>query len=404
MWTASKTRRLVRRMLLSLAVSVLALAVAEGLTRYLRPELRRSALYRIMSEESVGDWSRPDESFHHVGDGIFHLDFPAASAGANARILITGDSFAMGQGVAGQERFGALLAQSIAAQSLGGRTAVDVLATSSYSPAIYRNIVRRALEGTAYAYVFVFVDQTDPIDDLIYESDVRTDDPLRFDVARMSRRRQTIDRTYAAILAELAPGPLSLRDFALYNGLNSPHLLRYLPPADPAAEYVHLARRLRRPLILAFNQGVRTPQLERARQLLVEHLDEIAALCEQARVPLVLAANPWEYQVAASPGGMSRVSGLPARLPCENRLESLLAEHFAARGKVAVLGLTRAFRAYPEPARLFLHESPNEIHWGPAGHRLVADEVRAVISPAGSPGDSPRPWDLRPPGAGHRND
>jgi len=102
--------------------------------------------------------------------------------------MLVGDSFTMGFGVGKEKRFGTLLQQH-----LGEGTKVDVLATSSYSPVIYRNVARKALSLASYRVVGVFVDQTDPTDDLIYQEDLLDNDSKMFDVSRMTERTRSIE-------------------------------------------------------------------------------------------------------------------------------------------------------------------------------------------------------------------
>ena len=102
-----------------------ALLFLELIVRVLEPEATRAALFsRLAGERST--WARPDAEFHHVGEGIFRLDFPGPSASPFPRIMVVGDSFVMGHGVGEEQRFGNLLQQR-----LGSPAHVDVLATSS---------------------------------------------------------------------------------------------------------------------------------------------------------------------------------------------------------------------------------------------------------------------------------
>ena len=55
---------------------------------------------------------------------------------------------------------------------MGDAWQVHILARPSYSPVIYRAIVREACPLVRNKVVAVFVDQTDPCDDLLYELDL----------------------------------------------------------------------------------------------------------------------------------------------------------------------------------------------------------------------------------------
>src|SRR5262245_49188039 len=176
-------RRWLAKILVSGFLLVAGLATIEAAVRILHPEATRWAILDRLEREQ-NRWVHPDREFHHLGDAPYSLRFPSTRDGQE-RLMIVGDSFAMGHGVDEASRFGALLQMN-----LGETIAVDVLAVSSYSPVIYENIVRRALAASPYRAVVIFVDQTDPADDRIYQIDVLRDEPFRlFDLDSMRDRQ-----------------------------------------------------------------------------------------------------------------------------------------------------------------------------------------------------------------------
>src|SRR5258708_1121331 len=218
-----------------LAVSaILGLALAELVVRLLLPDLTRgSMVLRLTNERPT--WSRPDAEFHHVGDGIYHLNFPDRSEPGVNRVMIVGDSYAMGERVGEQARFGHLLQQHLAKSAR-----VDVLATTGYSPVIYRNVVRKAFSLATYRAVALFIDQTDPSDELIYQEDVIDDGKsISFDIDRIAERQKVLDAAYLGLLKRLRAS--ALRNFALVNMLHPLSLADDFKPDDKFYRYVRLS-------------------------------------------------------------------------------------------------------------------------------------------------------------------
>jgi hypothetical protein len=277
----------------------------------------------------------------------------------------------MGHGVGVEHRFGTILGRHLA-----GVADVDVLASTSYSPIVYRNIVRRALEANRYAAVAVFVDQTDPQDDVIYRKDLVDPDATTFDVATMAERKAEVLAAYDDLEAGLGGVRGLPRRLAAVNVLfPPPGLLDVLPEESAHRPYVALSLARTR-LRQIFDQE---PEARLARTMtatLFLYLDESVRIARSAGALVVLAANPWEDQVSRAP----RVArGTAGPYPRENRLERLLVERYGRLPGVIVLGLTAELRAASEPSKLFLDEPAYEVHWSRAGHEVVERALREVV-------------------------
>ncbi len=355
--------RLARRVAVSAGVLIIGTAALEMAVGWCHPETTRAALTGTI-EERLQPWSRPDAEFHHVGDGIFRLRFPAPDDIGSPRVLLVGDSFTMGHGVGEEARFGSILQRR-----LGGGSRVDVLAASSYSPVIYRRIVSRALGLAPYRAVAVFVDQSDPIDDLIYQDDLLAGNTQGlFDAARMERRAAFVRRGYLSLLGRYG-GWANPRRLAIVNFLSPIAEISAFDPSSEFFPYLERALVRRRQLRIDFASSANTPETHKMRELLTGHLDEIVTLCRRNRAELYLVANPWEYQVTTPRPGFE--IGFSTPFPWENRLEALLRERYGHLPAVHVLPLTEEFRRHEDPSSLFLSK-PREIHWSRLGHRLVA--------------------------------
>lgn len=335
--------------------------LAEIVVRVMVPDAsRQSTIDRLTNERVV--WARPDPKFHHIGDGLHRLAFPKPEALTERRILVIGDSFAMGERVGEKNRFGTLLQRE-----LGDSVQVDVLAVTGYSPVIYQNVLDAAFQQAKYRAVVIAVDQTDPVDDLIYAEDVLSSYPdTLFDVQRMADREKALHTAYSALLKKLSRS-FSFRAFALYNLFQPPSIA---DDVDPNSEhYQYIQRSLRRPqLIGQFLLNPNSEPTKRMEELLIEHLDRIVSQCSLAHVPVVMFANPWEFQTATHP----RITlGLPGPFPKDNRLESVLLRRYGAMAQVHVLELTGYLRSQPNPSQLYVDNPGHEFHWNSKGHAAV---------------------------------
>ena len=354
----SASREVVYRTATVLAVVVGAIVSCEHVARWLHPEATRAAILGRIERERYR-WKQPDVEFHHAGRGVYSLRFPSRENVSQHRVMIVGDSFAMGHGVDEADRFGALLQRS-----LGDATPVDVLAVSSYSPVIYRNIVGRALDTARYAAVAVFVDQTDPADDLIYRHDLIGDGgSSRFDVELMQDRDRILTRTYDGIESGLRGWKGLARRSAMVNlVVPPPTILEAFPRDNRHYAYVELSL-ARWELVRLFENDPDHEVTVSMEHRIMRHLDGIVERCRGVGVPLLLAANPWRHHV------------VPSTAP--NRLEHLLEARYAERPEVYLVPLTEAFRRHPDPERLYLGDG--EIHWSRAGHAVVERTLREVI-------------------------
>ena len=350
------------------ASTILGFALAELAVRLLLPDLTRgSMILRITNERPT--WSRPDAEFHHVGDGIHRLDFPDKSETGVNRVMIVGDSNAMGERVGEEARFGHLLQQH-----LGKSAKVDVLAVTGYSPVIYRNVVRKAFSLATYRAVALFIDQTDPSDELIYQEDViENGNSISFDVDRIAERQKALDAAYLGLLERMKG--TTLRHFALFNLLRPLSLADYFRPNDKFYRYVRLS--IERPdLIKEFTVNPDSERSQKMVSLMARQLDQIVAQCQELKVPLFLFANPWEFETSARP----RITlGMFGPFPKENRLEDVLASRYGKLAGVHVVPLTAIFREQANPSSLYVDNPGHEFHWNAQGHVLAESVLRRQL-------------------------
>ena len=346
-----------------------AFALLELAVRVLFPDMTRdNIVLRLKNERPT--WATPDGEFHHAGEGIHRLKFPDGSGAEINRIMLVGDSFVMGHGVGEEDRFGQLLQRH-----LGQGAMVDILGTTSYSPVIYRKVVQKALSLASYRAVAVFIDQTDPVDDLIYDEDVIEDGgPRSFDVDRMIDRQKVVDHAYDDLLSRFS-GAANIRRSAAVNLLLPLALEDYVRPQDKYYRYLRLS--LQRPAFIArFNADPESDESRKMLSLVTRHLDQIVAQCRERGVPLFLVANPWEFQSSRRP----RITlDLPGPFPKDNRLEGILGGKYGNLTGVHVVSMTRYFREQDDPSSLFISMPGHEIHWNASGHQLVETVLRQQL-------------------------
>ena len=356
-----------RRLAYSLYLFVLliiGITVAELVIRRLRPDSSWATITHRL--ERVQNRLRAHEDFHHILLGT-DLDkgFPIPSDPPDKHILVVGDSYVHGSGVKRGDRFATHLANS-----LGSDVKVSVLATPSYSPIIYRNLIARALEQSRFQAVVLCVDQTDPADDLIYVDETLAGDARhRFDAARITDRLQIVDSQRQQLVAELSSVvPGYARRLTLVNVLFPINFTPNLPRDSPHFDYVQRSYVERTGLYARFADEPALPEVKRMEELMFDHLDQIVALCEEHDARLILTANAWEYQVSRTPVMRRQFRG---PYPRDNRLAQLLAGRYESAAHVQCVSMTAPFRERTaNGAKLYLNKN---IHWNNDGHELVAE-------------------------------
>ena len=355
-----------------LSGAFLAVVLIELAARILFPDMTGGNIrLRLTAERPT--WATPNAEFHHVEKGSNRLDFPDNTAGSQNRMMIVGDSFAAGHGVAQQERLGSLLQRD-----LGPTTHVAVLGTTSYSPVIYRNIIQKAFALASYRAVVVLVDQTDPVDELIYQEDLIHEElPWRFNVDRIIDRQKILAQDYDDMNSKFS-GYLNPREFAIVNLLRPISLKDYFGPSDKYYAYVKFS--LERGILIGqFNEQANSIETRRMFALLTTHLDQIVEECRVHGASLFLVANPWEFQSSKYP----RITlGLPGPFPKKNRIEEILMERYGQLPGIHVIPMTRSFQESEDPSKLFISVPGHEIHWNASGHALAEHILKRYLADA----------------------
>jgi hypothetical protein len=273
---------------------------------------------------------------------------------ADWRVVLIGDSFTEGIGVAYEDTFAGLTAAALAPSG------VEVLnaGAASFSPIIYLRRVRNLVEevGLRFDHLVVFVDIGDIQDEVTYAFDEQGNV-----VSREARRlrEERANRVYGR--------PFFLRSLAVRRFLDRHTLLlaRLYDSADRL-----LTRGPRRAALWtvdprAFDEYGREG-LANARA----HMDALAGLLARHGIGLTVAVYPWPDQVILGDRDSKQASFWRA---------------WAADRGAGFLDYFPLFVGVGDPRDVVRREFiPGDIHWNAAGHRLIAgplvEHLRALAA------------------------
>ena len=102
----------------------------------------------------------------------------------------------------------------------------------------------------------------------------------------------------------------------------------------------------------------------------------IRDFCAARDIAFILATYPWGYQVNAREWMPGRLAFVPEGAVISDRSPQRVRD-FAASSGIEFLDLFPAFRAYNGEAPLYYSF---DMHWTPAGHRLLALELQRLIA------------------------
>ena len=102
----------------------------------------------------------------------------------------------------------------------------------------------------------------------------------------------------------------------------------------------------------------------------------IRDFCAARDIAFILATYPWGHQVNAREWMPGRLAFVPEGAVISDRSPQRVRD-FAASSGIEFLDLFPAFRAYNGEAPLYYSF---DMHWTPAGHRLLALELQRLIA------------------------
>ena len=281
-------------------------------------------------------------------------DVPLASK--QKRILLIGDSFIEGMGVAYENSVAGVLGESLKADA----TEVLNAAAVSYSPKLHFLKIRHLLEQRQLTFneLYVFLDISDPHDEIIYKHWEPTDgNAFASGLRALDGFSQTHSFFYSYVAAR--------------RRLNRQKALSNVFPAEGSAdaqfwvqdlkEYLRRAEPEKDRFIWPNKQSALDEWGREGLSLCGNYLAELQELCVRHGIRLTIVIYPSPYQLTSS-----NLAGIPVTFW----------QSFAKEHSIGFLNLFPTFIGSQPPETVYAtYFIKGDIHWNEAGNRLVAESV-----------------------------
>ena len=278
------------------------------------------------------------------------------------RIVMLGDSFTMGKGVEDDSTFSAMLERSMSQ----GNLPVEVLnaGVDSYSPLLAYFRLTKTLPDLDPDLVVLNFDMSDLVQDALYRSEAD----------------RSSDGTIVAV-----PGPSNAdpdaaeraRDFVV-NRLPLTRLLLWRTEAWAARATGQTNAALLSsadPDVLLHTLEGDTEDREEQWSGVFESILSLRDYCERNGIFFALTAYPWGHQVSDEAWRPGRELFIEGGVVVSDNSVTIL-QQFANSEEIPFLDVFGAFRSFNGRAPLYFSY---DMHWTPAGHRLMAQEVESFI-------------------------
>jgi hypothetical protein len=369
--------------LASLAVS---LAIVEAGLRWLpRPERKAHFVSDAVRHHRLrASWHGTVQGVPYRTNalGLRHRDLESPKPAGAVRLLMLGDSFTEGGGLADADTVprrleGALRAGCAGAEVINGGAA-------SYSPILEYLLLREIGAAVRPDLVLVNLDMTDVHDDHIRTALAELDGgglPTR---VVSDRRRETALLIPPALPATMRPLEEALNRLALWQAVRKSGagrgLLGPLNLDEPALRARALIGDLRYDR-LAITRDTPAAGEEAAWATTARYLGGMRRLAADLGAPFVVVVYPHAHQVAAHESRWSRATfGLGPGLYASDRPFRMV-EAIGRREGFRVISLLEIFRRRADPLRPLFR--PDDIHHTVEGARLMADGIAAGLLEGG---------------------
>ena len=266
---------------------------------------------------------------------------------AGKRIVFIGDSFTEGIGYPFEKTFVGLVAEQL------GPGGIEVLNAGviGYSPRLYYLKIKDLIErvGLRFDELYVFIDISDPINELEYEGYRPADSPLVRAASRLDEALLERSALYYLLRSTIA-GREQVRSWKALHGDHPQWVGPQTAIHDPDVESYW-----------TLNRGLYTRYAARGLHLAEENMDRLVELCRQHGIRVTLAVYPWPIQIINGDLFSLQVS---------------FWQNYTDRRGLELINFFPAFiRKGEDPAavvgRYFI---PGDDHLNEEGHRLVANE------------------------------
>lgn len=287
------------------------------------------------------------------------------------RIVMVGDSFTMGEGVADDEAF-PLIVEEILNDRAGPKYEVINLGVESYTPILEYLNLKTHIETLKPDLVIMNFDMSDLVGEYIYlHGDVERDEQgnitavdgypeynrrhnsPREKIATVIRSRLFITGALMTRLYKQAETDLALNGLDVRRGIESKNFTLLMHTLD----------------------APQPPETEEMYGMIEDSILKAKLLCDSHGSEFILTVYPWGHQVSAEewvPGRHGLV--LEGAEVSDRTVERL--EKFSAANGIVFFNAFPAFRSYAGDAPLYFN---HDMHFAPAGHMLMAESLAGFL-------------------------
>ncbi len=289
------------------------------------------------------------------------------------RIVMLGDSFTLGAGVGDDQTFPSLLEGMLNASS-SRRYEVINCGVESYAPVLEYIQLRRNIERLRPDMVIMNFDMSDLMNEFVYRKEAE------FGTGGEPEAVSGIED-----YRQVREGALSrLRSWVYDNLFITTALLETIGKrlrGETGLKDVNVETGIEREWMMILIHTLKVPQPENSAEMYRMAEDSILRtkrLCEENGCVFVLTTYPWGHQVSDDEWIPGRYEWLPKGTGLSDVSDRTVEElaRFSAANGIPFLNAFPAFRNYRGGDRLYYK---HDIHWTPAGQRLMAETLAEFI-------------------------
>jgi lysophospholipase L1-like esterase len=300
--------------------------------------------------------------------GLRGRDIEPTKKPTSYRILMLGDSFTLGYGVADDETFSAVLERTLHAKAVTIKDrAVEVVnaGVGSYAPILEYLQLTKSLGRLDPDLVVLNFDMSDLEQETAYRSAASrgaNGEILGINGVETGGRTPLAERIRGWINRHLFITRL---------------ILHYVDIATGAAGPPTIANTVTvlNPIVLMHTLAADTVDRTREWQDIFDSILRIRDYCRGRRIDLLLTVYPWGHQVNAREWVPGRNGMVASGADISDR-SLLTLSRFAAANDIELLDVFPAFRAYTGAEPLYFK---HDAHWTAQGHRLMAEQLEQYL-------------------------
>ncbi|MBD3390433.1 MAG: hypothetical protein GF418_00320 [Chitinivibrionales bacterium] len=359
----------------STAIMYLALDVAAGL--FLIPRLSPRIVadpyrHHKLLPNSHADFDHSEYRYvQRVNNlGLRGPDVSLAGDSAAYRILLLGDSFTMGKGVADGRTFAALLQSALNREApvpIAGTVETLNAGTDSYAPVLSLLQLRELGPLLQPDLVVLNFDMSDLLQETAYRRKAvfGPNDSIAAVPGEPRAQKKPVSRLR------------SLRHWIDQHLFLTRMLLVYFDKLtrEPDVYTVRNTVTLANPDLLKHTLQCDTADRSAQWGKVFDSIRSMKRFCDENGMAFLLTTYPWGHQVGDAEWAEGRRHFIPRDAAVSDRTIEEIAS-FAQNDSIRFLNAFPAFRSYAGGRRLYYDYDP---HWTPAGHELMAGELARSI-------------------------